>query len=64
MKAVRLISCFAACFLLAVAASPSSAQRAAPNPVAAACGSTDAKAQPRLPQPYPTAPARGAGLRD
>jgi hypothetical protein len=42
MKAVRLISCFAACFLLAVTASPSSAQRAAPNPVAAACGSTDA----------------------
>jgi hypothetical protein len=42
MKAVRLISCFAACFLLAVAASPSSAQRPAPNPVAAACGSTNA----------------------
>ena len=42
MKAVRLISCFAACFLLAVAASPSSAQQPAPNPAAAACGSTEA----------------------
>jgi hypothetical protein len=40
MKAVRLISCVAACSLLAVAAKPSSAQRPAPNPVAAACGST------------------------
>jgi len=38
MKAVCLFSCF----LLAVAASPSSAQQAAPNPAATACGSTDA----------------------
>jgi hypothetical protein len=42
MKAVRLFSCFVACFLVAVAASLSSAQQPAPNPVAAACGSTDA----------------------
>ena len=38
MKAVCLFSCF----LLAVAASPSSAQQAAPNPAATACGSNDA----------------------
>jgi hypothetical protein len=64
MKAVRLISCFAACFLLAVAASPSSAQRPAPNPVAAACGSADAnytvKHSPG--SPSPTQPPQRAAL--
>jgi hypothetical protein len=42
MKAVRVISCFAAWSLLTVAARSSSAQRTEPNPVAAACGSTGA----------------------
>jgi hypothetical protein len=42
MNAARLFSCFAACFILALSTNPSNAQQPAPNPIAAACGSTDA----------------------
>jgi hypothetical protein len=39
MKAARLFTCFSACLLLTLAAN---AQKPTPNPVAAACGSTEA----------------------
>jgi hypothetical protein len=42
MNAARLFSCFAACFVLTLIARPSNAQQPSSNPVAAACGSTDA----------------------
>jgi hypothetical protein len=42
MNAARRLSCLAACFVLALASTPSKAQQPTPNPIAAACGSTDA----------------------
>jgi hypothetical protein len=42
MKAARLFPYFSACLLLALAAKPSKAQQPIPNPLAAACGSTEA----------------------
>jgi hypothetical protein len=64
MKAARLFSCFAACFVLALAANPSRAQLPGLNLYAAACGPTSTnytvKQEPQASEP--TQPPPGKAL--